>query len=236
MRQAVKLTAFGLSVTCLALAGDAAMGLGAAQWLADLCLTEMSDSAMADMGADPVTPMPFIALSVLFAALGLAIFMVEERDIALGRIPPDAGEHAAILSAISMTALTTGKTTESDIANIFQIVTGSPLQPELADLAFRRYSTMTPEAVDPFAYDPFDSALARRRVMAAALMVGCVAHEPNADTSAFIENLAFSIGATSEDVAAARAALNAWCDTDAKLSGSPLITLLRGKPLGLRPA
>ena len=43
-------------------------------------------------------------------------------------------------------------------------------------------------------------------------------------------------GATPEDVAAARTAIQEWTEPDAGLTGAPLITLLRTRPLGLRPA
>ena len=36
-------------------------------------------------------------------------------------------------------------------------------------------------------------------------------------------------------IAAAKQALQNWSQSDSGLRGSPLITLLRGKPLGLRP-
>ncbi len=235
MRQAAKYSALGFSATCFALAADAAMGLGTAQWLADLCLTEPPGADMSDMEMYEVTPGPFLAVSIAMAGIGMGILFTEDRQAALGMTPPDSAEHAGILSAIVMTAATTGKVTEQDIANVFLIVTGSTLEPQLAELAFRRYLATDPDDIDAYAIDPSDNPLARRRIMAAALMVGCVAHQPTAQTHALIESLAFSTGSTPEDVAAAKAALQNWSDTDAGLSGSPLITLLKTKPLGLRP-
>ncbi len=236
MRQAAKYSALGFSATCFCLAADAAMGLGTAQWLADLCLTEPAGSDMSDMDMVQVTPGPFLAVSVAMAGIGMGILVTEDREAALGLTPPDSSEHAGILSAIVMSAATNGKTTEQDIANVFHIVTGNPLEPELAKLAYHRFLNMTPDDINAYEIEPSDNPLARRRIMAAALMVGCVANKATAETTDFIEALAFSTGSTPEDVGAARTALNQWSDTDANLSGSPLITLLKTKTLGLRPA
>ena len=235
MRQAVKYSALGFSATCFCLAADAAMGLGTAQWLVDLCLTETGDD-MGDMEMAEATPGPFLALSIACAGVGMGILFTEDREAALGLTPPDTAEHAGILSAIVMVAASTGKTTEQDIANVFQIVTGSPLEPDLAALAYQRFKSIDPDHLSTYAIEPSDNPLARRRIMAAALMVGCVANEPTEQTTELIEGLAFSTGATPEDVTAARTALHKWSDSDSGLRGAPLITLLKSKPLGLRPA
>ena len=236
MRQTVKYSALGFSATCFALAADAAMGLGTAQWLADLCLTEPAGGDMSDMEMYQVTPGPFLAVSIAMAGIGMGILVTEDREAALGMTPPDTAEHASILSAIVMVAATSGKTTEQDIANVFQIVTGSTLEPKLAELAYQRFRATNPDTMDAYALEPSENPLSRRRIMAAALLVGCVAHEPTARTMDLIETIAFSTGSTPDDVSAAKAALQIWSDTDANLTGSPLITLLKTKRLGLRPA
>ena len=235
MRQAVKLSALGFSATCFCLAADAAVGLGTAQWLVDLCLTE-APGQMGDMEMAEATPGPFLAMSVAFASIGIGVLVTEDREAALGLTQPDPSEHAAILSAIVLVAATTGKMTEQDIANVFEIVTGSELEPDLAALAFQRFQAIDRDRLTTYAIAPSDNSLARRRIMAAALMVGCVANDPTPESTALIESLAFSTGATPEDVSAARQALQAWSEGDSGLRGSPLITLMRGKPLGLRPA
>ena len=235
MRQAVKLSALGFSATCFCLAADAAVGLGTAQWLVDLCLTE-APGQMGDMEMAEATPGPFLAMSVAFASIGIGVLVTEDREAALGLTQPDPSEHAAILSAIVLVAATTGKMTEQDIANVFEIVTGSELEPDLAALAFQRFQAIDRDRLTTYAIAPSDNSLARRRIMAAALMVGCVANDPTPESTALIESLAFSTGATPEDVSAARQALQTWSEGDSGLRGSPLITLMRGKPLGLRPA
>ena len=234
MRQAVKFSALGFSATCFCLAADAAMGLGTAQWLVDLCLTE-APGEMGDMEMAEATPGPFLAMSVALAGVGMAVLVTEDREAALGLTEPDTSEHAAILSAIVLVAATTGKMTEQDIANVFEIVTGSDLEPDLAALAFQRFQAIDRDRLSTYAIAPTDSSLARRRIIAAALMVGCVANDPTPESTELIEGLAFSTGATPDDVTAAKQALQNWSQSDSGLRGSPLITLLRGKPLGLRP-
>lgn len=236
MRQAVKYSALGFSATCFCLAADAAVGLGTAQWLVDLCLTEAPGSGMGDMEMAEATPGPFLAMSIALAGLGMGILFTEDREAALGLTPPDTAEHAGILSAIVLVAASTGKTTQQDIANVFEIVTGASLEPDLAALAFQRFKALDRDRLTTYSIEPSDNPLARRRIMAAALLVGCVANDPTEQTTELIEGLAFSTGSTAEDVAAARAALQNWSDSDSGLHGAPLITLLRGKTLGLRPA
>lgn len=235
MRQAAKFSALGFSATCFCLAADAAVGLGTAQWLADLCLTDVSE----DMGAmemTQVTPAPFLALSTIFAGIGVGLLATEDRDTALGKTPPNAAEHAGILSAIVMVASVNGRANEQDIANIFQIATGTSLEPALAQLAYQRFLDTDPDTMTTDGVDPIDTSLGRRRILAAALLTGCVANVPSDNTTALIESLADAIEATAEDAAAARAALQNWTTNDSGLNGVPLITLLRTKPLGLRPA
>lgn len=236
MRQAAKYSALGFSATCFCLAADAAVGLGTAQWLADLCLTETDDMTGMAMSTTPVTPTPFLAMSTILAGIGVGLLATEDREAALGKTPPDAAEHAGILSAIVLVAAVHGRTNEQDIANVFQIVTGKNLEPELARLAFERFKATDPETVSAAGIAPSSSSLARRRILAAALLTGCVANRASDETTALIEELAIAIEATPGDVAAARSSLQSWTNNDSGLSGAPLITLLRTKPLGLRHA
>ena len=227
MRQAAKLSALILSATCFCLAAAAALEPGLAQWVTQTVLSRLDVSA---------SPALFLVLGLIFAGVALGLMVTDDRQAALGLTPPDSAEHAGILSAMVLVAASTGRTTEQDIANIFKIVTGSQLEPDLAALAFRRFQAIEPAHLSTFSVEPSDNPLARRRIMAAALMVGSVANEPTRESTALIESLAFSTGSTPEDVAAARAALQDWANSDSGLQGSPLITLLRSKPLGLRPA
>ncbi|MDA8586404.1 hypothetical protein N9L47_09065 [Rhodobacteraceae bacterium] len=235
MRQAAKYSALGFSAVCICLAVDAAVGLGTAQWLADLCLTDASDD-MVGMAMKTVTPAPFLVVSTILAGIGIALIASEDRETAMGLTPPDAAEHASILSAIVLVAAVHGRTTEQDIANVFQIVTNTDLEPELAQLAFAQFKQTDPNTLTTDGIATANTSIARRRILAAALLMGCVANRPSEAASVVIENLAAIIGATSEDITAARTALQNWTKTDSGLQGVPLITLLRTKPLGLRPA
>ena len=235
MSSLVKYSALGFSAVCLGLAADAAVGLGTAQWLADLCLTDASDD-MSDMEMVTVTPGPLLALSLGFAGLGMRIIAAEEKTIALGLGKPTPVENAGILSALILTSAENGRTTEFEIANIYQVVTGHSLEEEVAALTFARYQATDPDAVDQYALEPVESALSRRRILAAALMNACVIGSGSPRLGGMIERFAVDIGATPDDVAAANTALQRWTATDSALSGAPLITLLRSKPLGLRPA
>ena len=235
MRNTAKYSALGFSATFFLLAADAAVGLGTAQWLADLCLTEPA-GGMGDMEMAEITPGPLLALSIGFAAIGMWLLFSEDREHALGRTPPDPSEHAGILSAILLVAAAHGRTSEQDIANTFMIVTGTELQRDLAALAYQRFQAMDRDALSAYGVEPSDNPLARRRIMAAALLTGCVVNEATPEVGRLIEGLAFSTGATPEDVAAARTAIQEWTEPDAGLTGAPLITLLRTRPLGLRPA
>ncbi len=235
MRQAAKYSALGFSATCFCLAADAAVGLGAAQWLVDLCLTDATDD-MAGMTMPQATPGPFLAMSTIFAGVGVGILATEDREAALGLTAPDAAQHAGILSAIVLMAAVNGRTNEQDIANVFQIVTGKSLEPELARLAYQRFEATDPTTLTTTGIEPTTDALSRRRILAAAFLMGCVANRASEETTSLIEELALATKATSDDVAAARAALQNWTENDSGLMGLPLITLLRTKPLGLRPA
>ena len=234
MRQTIKLASLGFSATCFCLAVDAAVGVGAAQWLADLCLTDASDD-MSDMVMEPVTPLPFLTISIAMAGVGLGMLFTEDREAALGLTSPDAAEHTDILSAIVMVAAAAGKTRQQDISDVFQIATGTALEPDLAQLAHQRFQTLDPQQLRSFKLTPNERPLARRRTISAALLMGCVAHAPTRNTHRVIEHLVASIGATPEDITAAKHALTDWTTTDSGLTGLPLITLLKGKPLGLRP-
>lgn len=235
MRQTVKIASLGFSATCFCLAADAAMGVGAAQWLADLCLTDPSGD-MSDMAMEPVTPTPFLVLSAVLAGVGMGILFTEDREAALGLTTPDATEHTGILSAIVMVAAAGGNTRQQDIADVFQIATGTTLEPDLAKLAYERFQNLDRQKLRSYVIPPSDNPLARRRMIAAALLMGCVANKPSRKTSRVIEHVSVSVGATPEDIAAAKLALNDWTATDSNLTGRPLITLLKSKPLGLRPA
>ncbi|NNE80048.1 MAG: hypothetical protein HKN18_07220 [Silicimonas sp.] len=234
MSNAAKYSALGFSALCFGLAVDATVGIGTAQWLADLCLTDAGDD-MSDMVMATVKPGPLLALSMGFAGLGMWLLLAEDKKLALGLSEPTTAEQAGILSAIILAAVENGRTTEYEIAHVYEIVTGHALHEEMAWLAFDRFQTFDPDAADKAAPGPVDTPLARRRILAAALMTGCVIGSASPGIAALIEHLSLNIGATPDDVTAANTALQNWMASDSGLNGAPLVTLLRTKPLGLRP-
>lgn len=225
----------GLSATFFCLAVDAVVGVGAAQWLADLCLTD-EGAGMADMEMVEVTPLPLLGISLGLAGIGFWLLLSDDRKSALGLDEPDSAERAGILSAITLVAAASRRTNAFEISDIFQIVTGHPLEEEYANHAMRYFRTIDPNRINDYPLQPIDSALSRRRVLAAALLMGCVVSDITPRVSAMIEQFAVDIGATPDDVASARLALQRWTAGETQLKGMPLITILRGKPLGLTPA
>ena len=161
---------------------------------------------------------------------------VDDKKIALGLVEPTATEQAGILSAIVLTAAANGRTTDYEISHVYQIVTGHPLHEDMAQFAFRRYQTLDPDSLDSIRLEPGSTPLARRRILSAALITGCVIGGASPNIARVIEHISDCIGATRDDIAAANTALQSWKSNDSGLTGTPLITLLRTKPLKLGSA
>ncbi len=234
MKNKATYATLGLSATFFCLAVDAAAGVGAAQWLADLCLTD--DTEMVDMKMVEVTLLPLLGISLGLAGIGFWLFFSGDRKTALGLDEPDSAERAGILSAIVLVAAASRRTTAIEIGDIFQIVTGHPLEEEYANHAMEYFKTIDPNRISDHPLQPLGSALSRRRVLAAALLMGCVVSDITPRVGALIQQFGIDIAASPEDVTTARIALQRWTAGETQLKGMPLITVLRGKPLGLTPA
>ncbi|MCG6885428.1 MAG: hypothetical protein LJE62_16890 [Silicimonas sp.] len=229
----------GLAGVAVAATVDSALGLGGGAFLADICRTILDDGTISDgMGdmAMGVKPVPLIALSLIATIAAIAILTRDQRRVRSGQSVPDDAERSAILSAMILVATTHGRTSRSEIMDVFRIVTGHPLEEELADLTCKRFAELKPTELRMYSLPRLETSIARRRTIAAALMVGCVVRPAAAGVNRLIERIAFDVKATSEDVAAARKALSEWQDDISPVDGISLIALLRHRVLRLRPA
>ncbi len=217
---------------------DSALGLGGGALLADICRTFLEDEpmegGMAGMSME-VKPVPLIALSL--AATTAAIWAVtqEHQRAVTGRSAPDDEERSAILSATLIVAVAQGRTSRDEIADVFRIVTCHALEDDLLEAAYRRFREMVGEEPRSYRMPEVSTSIGRRRALSAALMVGCVAREPDEHMSALIGQMASDIGATSEDIAAARNALEHWQQDLEPVQGISPVSLLRHRSLQLSP-
>ena len=237
-----RLKTFGLiSLAGVAVAAtvDSALGLGGGAMLADICRSfldgESSGDGAGGMGMQ-VKPVPLIALSLVATVASIVALTQDQRRISAGRSVPDNAERSAILSAIVLVATTHGKTSRSEIADVFHIVTGYPLEEELVDLACKRFAELRPDDLGRFSIPMLETSIARRRTIAAALIVGCVIRPASPGVKRLIERIAFDVNASSEDVAAAHRALSDWQGDTSPVEGVSPIALLRHRVLGLSPA
>ncbi|MEM6713431.1 MAG: hypothetical protein AAF590_14300, partial [Pseudomonadota bacterium] len=153
-----------------------------------------------------------------------------------GRAAPDEEEQAAILSAMLLVAVSQGRTTREEIADIFRIVTQHDVADDLISVVYDRYREMVESGAAQHRMAVVSTSIGRRRTLAAALIMGCVARPATVQTTELIEDIALDIGASSEDVAAARASLKTWQDGFASVPGVSPVTVLRHRRLKLLPA
>lgn len=230
--------AVGLSAVAVLATLDSALGFGGGAFLADICRTILEEEgASGGMGAMSmeVKPVPLIGLSLAVTLIAISILTLEQRRVAAGRSAPDNEERAAILSASVLISAAQGSGARNEIADVFKIVTGHPLEAELADLAYARLQGLKGATLDAYRSAPVERPIARRRALAAALMVGCVARPATQRATDLIERLSIDIGATQEDIAAARRALTDWKSGCEPVKGVSLVALLRHRTLTLRP-
>lgn len=218
---------------------DSALGLGGGALLADICRTLLEDEpakrAMDEMQME-VKPVPLIGLSL--AATGAAIFALtrEHNRTMTGRSAPDDAETAAILSAMLVVAATQGRASREEIRDVFRIVTGHDVGDELMSLACTRLHAMIGGEVRMHRIPPVSSSIGRRRSLAAALMIGCVARSASDEVASIIEDVALDIGATADDISAARQSLELWQEGCVLAAGVSPVTVLRHRVLTLAPA
>lgn len=229
----------GLSAVAVVATLDSALGLGGGALLADICRTFLEDDMSGDgMGgmAMEVKPVPLIALSLGATAAAIAVLTRDHNLTIAGRSQPDGQEQSAILSAILVIATVQGRVSRQEVMDVFRIVTGYPLEDELADFAMERFNAFAETDPENLRLARVSTAIGRRRVLAAALMMGCVARQPTNESSRLIEQMTVDIGAKSDDVAEAQKALTVWQGESERIEGVSMITMLRHRVLTLRPA
>ncbi len=226
----------GLAGVAVLATVDSALGLGGGAFLADICRTFLEDdpAGMGDMRME-VKPVPLIALSLVATVVAITALTREHQRAAAGRSAPDDEERAAVLSAMLIVATSQGRTSREEIMDVFRIVTHHQLDDDLLNLSYDRYLAMSKAGSGDYRLPPVSTSIGRRRTLAAALMIGCVARPATEETLVLIESLALDIGATSEDISAARQALEAWQDGCSPVAGVSPITVLRHRALQLAP-
>lgn len=230
----------GLSGVAVVATADSAFGLGGGALLADICRTllEGEGSGNGGMGAMQmdVKPVPLIALSLGATAAAIAVLTRDQNLKAHGLSEPDDTESAAILSVMLVVARTQGNVRREELLDVFRIVTGHRIDENLVDAARHRFNEMAEENPACLRLEPMDEAICRRRVLSAAMLLGCVARPASYEVCDLIEQVTLDIGATREDVAVAEAALQDWKGDSHLVKGVSLITVLRHRVLALQPA
>ena len=221
---------------------DNAFGLGGSAFLADICMTilegdtpEGEMGGMADMPME-IKPVPLIALSLTATAAAIYGLTRDHQRFVSGKSEPDDQERAAILSAMLLVSRARGRVAREEVLDVFRIVTSHDLDRDLLELTLQRFQNASDDELERYRFPPMSSSIARRRTLAAALMVGCVARPATSEVSALIERIGLDIGASSEDVSAARTALHKWQKDCTPANGVSLVTLLRHRSLDLAPA
>ena len=233
-----KASTYGLIFLCaLALLAtlDQALGLGGGALLADICRTilddDMGGEGMGGMSMD-IKPVPIIALSLAFTAAAILALTRDQNRTLAGRSVPDTQERAAILSAMYLVARANGKISQDEVRDVFTVVTSHPLESQLVELFVQRFDA--DKTKDPaFHLEPVDTSIGRRRTLAAALLVGCVGRPHSDAMLSLIQQIAVDIGASAEDIQAARAALNEWQEGCEPVQGVSPVALMRHRALSL---
>lgn len=221
---------------------DSAFGLGGGALLADICMTILEgDTSESEMGGMPempmeIKPVPLIALSL--AATTAAIFALtrDHQRMLKGKSEPDDAERAAILSAMLLAAAERGRTSREELQDVFHIVTSHRLNRELVAFAYDRFKQISDTELAQHRLAPLDSSIGRRRTLAAAMMIGCVSKSLPRSMQSLVERIAFDIGATHDDILAARHAVEDWQGGCSLADGISPITVLRHRALELVPA
>lgn len=230
----IGLCAFGVVATL-----DSAFGLGGSALLADICMTilegDSADAGMADMPME-VKPVPIIAISLAATAAAIFALAQDHQKLMTGRSEPNDEERASILSAMLLVSAAQGRTSREEMLDVFRIVTHHELAPDLLDVAYERFHMLAETDLMQHRLPSVSSRIGRRRTLAAALMLGCVARPSNDAVTAVIERIAIDIGATSEDISIARRSLESWKDGCPTAAGVSLVTVLRHRGLELSPA
>lgn len=228
----------GLAGFAMAAMADYALGLGGLALLAGVGSTLLADGAAEAADALPtnVNPELLIVLSLCVGGAALVALGLDRRKARAGHPKPDEAERTVILSAMLLMATLHGKTSRNEIMDVFRIVTGHRLEESFVDLARERFVEIQKADIRSLGLPKLETSIARRRTIAAALMVGCVVRPAAPGVNRLIERIAFDIRASADDVAAARRALSDWQDDASPVEGTSLVALLRHRVLSLKPA
>ncbi len=219
---------------------DSALGLGGGALIADICRTFLEDEpasggGMAGMSME-VKPVPLIALSLAATTAAIWALTQDHQKTFTGRSEPDDEERSAILSSMLIVGLAHGRITRDEVADVFRIVTCHELDDDLLDAAFARFNEMLDSQECSYRMPGVSSSIGRRRALAAALMVGFVGRQSDERISSLIGQLAADMGCSSEDVTAARQALENWKQDLEPVQGVSPVAILRHRHLQLSPA
>lgn len=230
----IGLCAVGVTATV-----DSAFGIGGSALLADICMTILEgDNAEGGMGDMPmeVKPIPIIAISLAATTAAIIALAQDHQKMVTGRSEPDDEERASILSAMLLVAAAQGRASREEMLDVFRIVTHHELDHDLLDFANQRFLALVEADLRQYRLPTVSSSIGRRRTLAAALMLGCVARPANETVSSLVERIALDIEATSDDIAAARQSLDRWKQGCPTAEGVSLVTVLRHRALDLAPA
>lgn len=194
----------GLSALSFLSAIDAFVGIGAAQWLADLCLTEpagMSDQAMTEMRPEVVAT-PLVGISMVLALAGLM------TDRAAGSGPrsyrPARLERVRILAGMIHVAGTTDLLSPRRVNRLFELACGYSLKPGEATLALHRFGAQTGERDRARLLGGPVSPAERRRILTAAVLVAGSQRADRAEAVAAVASLAALLKAPPDELRALR--------------------------------
>ena len=221
---------------------DSAFGLGGSALLADICMTILEGDTpqsemggMTDMPMD-IKPVPLIALSLAATTAAIYALTRDHQRMLNGKSEPDDAERASILSAMLLAAAERGRTTREELQDVFHIVTSHRLNRELVDFAYDRFKQLTDTELAQHRLSPLDSSIGRRRTLAAAMMIGCVSKSLPHSMQSMVERIALDIGATPDDILAARHAVEDWHGGCPLAEGVSPVTVFRHRALELVPA
>lgn len=218
---------------------DSALGLGGGAFLADVCRTLLEgesdmSAGMGDMQME-IKPLPLIAVSTVATAAAICALTREHRMALAGKSAPSDEEQAAILSAMLVVGIAHGRVSRDEIDDVYRIATGHYLTEEVLNLACFRFREMQSGSVACASLPLVATSIGRRRTLVAALMLGCVARPASQSVLDTIENIALDIGATADDISAARHALAEWQQGFVPTRGVSTVTVLRHRKLSLAP-
>jgi len=228
--------AIGFSALSIGATIDAALGLGGVAWIAEICFTDETAMGAMDMAPREINPVPLIGLSLTSSVAAFALISHEHARSLSVRARPSTEDQASILSAMLAVACLLGKTSRAELAGFYRIATHNDLDPAIADLAFERFEQMRDTGAFACSIAKPKTALGRRRVLAAAMLMARKPEAMRPEVEALIQDIIEQVGVTVEDADCVFQALDAWDADCPQATAVPLFSLLRDRPLALRTA